>query len=86
MSKGQFTSAVFTNLAQYTNSELNLFLSFLLDPFVKETECIQLSTSTFSSTAISLSDCIQSARQRVQHTIDGKDTLSWSRLHAYVSY
>ncbi|CAH8602824.1 unnamed protein product [Schistosoma curassoni] len=82
LSKGQFTSAVFTNLAQYTNSELNLFLSFLLDPFVKETECIQLSTSTFSSTAISLSDCIQSARQRVQHTIDGKDTLSWSRLHA----
>ncbi|VDP16064.1 unnamed protein product [Schistosoma margrebowiei] len=82
LSKGQFTSAVFTNLAQYTNSELNLFLSFLLDPFVKETECIQLSTSTFSPTTISLSDCIQSARQRVQHTIDGKDTLSWSRLHA----
>ncbi|XP_018652844.1 hypothetical protein Smp_174740 [Schistosoma mansoni] len=82
LSKGQFTSAVFTNLAQCTNSELNLFLSFLLDPFVKETECIELSTNTSNSTIVSLSDCIQSARQRVRHTIDGKDTLSWPRLHA----
>ncbi|TNN12014.1 small subunit processome component 20, partial [Schistosoma japonicum] len=85
LSKGQFTSAIFTNLALCTDSELNLFLSFLLDPFVKEADCAELSTNSSVvtlTTSKALYDSIQLARQRVKQTIHGSDTLSWSRLHA----
>ncbi|KAK4468894.1 hypothetical protein MN116_008055 [Schistosoma mekongi] len=85
LSKGQFTSAIFTNLGLCTDSELNLFLSFLLDPFVKETDCGELCTNssiTTLTTSKTLYDSIQLARQRVQQTVHGGDTLSWSRLHA----
>ncbi|CAH8581065.1 unnamed protein product [Heterobilharzia americana] len=78
LSKGQFASAIFTNLALCTDSELNLFLSFLLDPLIKESEAM----STINFTDNKLNESIQCIRQRVENTIYGKDSLSWPRLHA----
>ncbi|CAH8864093.1 unnamed protein product [Trichobilharzia szidati] len=79
LSKGQFTSAVFTNLALCTDAELNLFLSFLLDPLIKESESDEMATLCNEN---KLNESIQYVRQRVQRTVQGNDSLSWPRLHA----